>query len=366
MDLVGQMLLLHLTQCLPQPIIATSICAPFHRRFTRLGYLQPLVKADRFVNRWRNYPRFVSALNGNFDVYHIVDHSYSHLVHHLPGRPTVVTCHDVDAFRCLIAPDEAPRSRLFKKVSQYVLTGFQKASRVVCDSRSTQDDVVSHGLVPLARLVVNPLGVHPACSPDVDPTVDAEGIRLLGHRSADVPEVLHVGSTITRKRLDTLIQLFAEVRQRYPRARLVRVGGPFTQNQMALVDRLGLTESVRVLPLLEGHVLAAVYRRASLVLLPSEREGFGLPVIEAMACGTPVIASDIPALRELGGDAATYCRVGDVQHWTETVLDLLRQRRDEPERWVGRRNACIQQASKFTWREHATRMVEIYQQALNS
>jgi glycosyltransferase involved in cell wall biosynthesis len=135
---------------------------------------------------------------------------------------------------------------------------------------------------------------------------------------------------------------------------------------MALVDRLGLADSIRMLPFLDSHILAAVYRRASLVLLPSEREGFGLPVVEAMACGTLVIASDIPALREVGGEAATYCRVGDVQHWTETVLDLLRQRREEPERWVGRRNACIQQASKFTWREHAARMVEIYQQALNS
>ena len=66
------------------------------------------------------------------------------------------------------------------------------------------------------------------------------------------------------------------------------------------------------MPLLDRDELADLYRRAALVLLPSDREGFGLPVVEAMACGTPVVASDIPALREIGGDAAAYCAPGDV------------------------------------------------------
>ena len=133
-----------------------------------------------------------------------------------------------------------------------------------------------------------------------------------------------------------------------------------------MLQGLELNASVRVLPFLDPSVLAAVYRRASVVLLPSEREGFGLPVVEAMACGTSVVGSDIPVLREVGGDATTYCGVGDVQHWTETVLELLRERREEPDRWARRCNACLQQAAKFTWQEHARRMVEVYQHVLNS
>ncbi len=95
------------------------------------------------------------------------------------------------------------------------------------------------------------------------------------------------------------------------------------------------------LPFLERPQLAALYRRASVVVLPSDREGFGLPVVEAMACGTPVIASDIPALREVGGAAALYCPPGDVGQWAETLAQLQREQADPAAR-ERRRTACRQ------------------------
>ena len=78
---------------------------------------------------------------------------------------------------------------------------------------------------------------------------------------------------------------------------------------------LGLTDAIVVLPMLDRATLAAVYRRSALLLMPSEREGFGLPVLEALACGTPVVASDIEALREVGGFAASYCPVEGIEDW---------------------------------------------------
>src|SRR5207245_1628164 len=143
-----------------------------------------------------------------------------------------------------------------------------------------------------------------------------------------------------------LLRVFAEVRKEFPHARLVRVGGPFTPAQDSLLRQLGLADSVNVLTPLERPILAAVYRRDALVSQTSEGEGFGLPVIEAMACGTPVLASDIPALRQVGGNAAMYCPVAEIATWTESAIALLRERDREPDKWCVRRVAGISQAKK--------------------
>jgi glycosyltransferase involved in cell wall biosynthesis len=146
--------------------------------------------------------------------------------------------------------------------------------------------------------------------------------------------------------------------------RLIRVGGDFTREQRRRVARLGLERHLTVLPYLERRVLAAVYRRAAVVLLPSEREGFGLPVAEAMACGTPVVASDLPPLREVGGQIASYCPVGDVKAWTDTVSELLEERRENGEAWAARRAAAIANARRFDALEHARTMLDVYRELL--
>jgi glycosyltransferase involved in cell wall biosynthesis len=111
-------------------------------------------------------------------------------------------------------------------------------------------------------------------------------------------------------------------------------------------------------------VLAAIYRQAILVLLPSDGEGFGLPVIEAMACGTPVVASDLSVLREVGGDAASYSSVADVPAWIASVNDLLWESSQNPEKWDVRRVAGIAQAAKFSWAEYTQEMVGLYGEVL--
>jgi glycosyltransferase involved in cell wall biosynthesis len=111
-------------------------------------------------------------------------------------------------------------------------------------------------------------------------------------------------------------------------------------------------------------VLAAVYRRASLVLQPSEAEGFGLPVVEALACGASVVASDIPALRETGGDAPVYRAVGDVSAWAEAALTLLDERRQLALSWVERRERGLARARIYSWENHASQLAAIYREVL--
>jgi glycosyltransferase involved in cell wall biosynthesis len=179
-------------------------------------------------------------------------------------------------------------------------------------------------------------------------------------------DLLHVGSTIPRKRIDVVLRTLALVRVAHPEARLVRVGGVLTASQAGLARELGVADAILTLPFIDRRTLAAVYRRAALVLLPSEREGFGLPLIEALACGTPVVATALPVLQEVGADAATYAPLGDARAWCGAVVELLRERTGNPEAWIARRTRGLARAGAFSWSAYASRMTAIYERTADA
>lgn len=369
MDLVGEMLLTQLQQRHTSSIDATAICPPLHHRLTRVPFLSNgfAFNADRLVNRFGDYPRLVRKLNQAYDLFHIVDHSYSQLVHQLPACRTVVTCHDLDTFRCLLPGNGGEtRSSAFRLMMKRTLKGLRKAALVTCVSEATRDQLLEHNLVLPERVIVIPNGVHPSCVPEQNPVADAQAKRLIKGATGKCLNLLHVGSSIPRKRLDILLRVFAALRREFPQAQLIRVGGNFTPEHERLIEEEKLSNSIIVLPHLERDVLAAVYRLATLVLQPSEREGFGLPVIEAMACGTVVVASDLPVFREVGGDAAVYCPLADVKMWSETIIKLLYEQSEQPEQWTKRREKALAQAAKFSWVEYAEKMVSLYRQLLEA
>lgn len=365
MDLVADMLLDHLQRDYSSLFSATRVCPPMRRRLSRdhmaagRGF-----NADRFLNRFWDYPRVVRRQKADFDLFHVVDHSYGQLLHELPPDRTIITCHDLDTFQCLLKPEQDRRSFLFRKMMERTLRGFRQAARVTCDSVATRAELLTHNLVEPERAVVIQNGVHPSCSPEADPAADREATSLLGEPAASTLELLHVGSTIPRKRIDILLQVFAAVRKEFSAVRLVRVGGPFTPAQVRLANQLDVTQSVVVLPPVDRDLLAAIYRRAAVLLQPSEREGFGLPIIEALACGTAVVASDLPVLREVGGDAAQYCKLENIPGWTETVVRLLSEKDQQLQGWRDRRAAGMAQAAKFSWAEYARKMATLYRELL--
>ena len=312
---------------------------------------------QRIAHRFWSYPRWLRQQPAA-DVYHIVDHSYAHLAHELPAGRVVVTCHDTDAFRALLQSGERVAG-LPRWLVRRVLGGLRLAAAVVCDSEATRSELVSHQLVPLERTLVLPIGVHPECRPAPDRDADASAEGLTGPRGS--ADLLHVGSTIPRKRIDVLLEALAIVLQKRPDARLWRVGGEFTFDQARQARELGVEERITVLPFVSRAVLAAMYRRAALVLLPSEREGFGLPVIESMACGTPILCSDLPVLREVGGDAAEYCAVGEPSSWATRICELLGERDHQPAKWSARRSSGLMRSAAFTWSRYASGMQDVYE-----
>ncbi len=320
--------------------------------------------ADRLLNRFLTYPGYLRKLRRDFALFHITDHTYAHLVHTVASSPTVVTCHDLDAFRCLVAPAVEPRPNWFRALSARILSGLKRADRVVCVSRTVRDELLATGQIDPARIEVVHNGVHPSCRPERDTPLDERMARRARISERNVM-ILHVGSTIRRKRIDVLLDVFAAIRRERADAVLVRVGGAFTDEQQNQMRRLGIEDSIRQMPYLEREELAALYRRADVLLLTSEGEGFGLPLVEAMACGCPVVASDLPIAREVCGDTADFCRVADVAAWTATIKRLLSEFAASPEVRGEKRRASLQAASTFTWAENARKMAEIYRQVLS-
>jgi glycosyltransferase involved in cell wall biosynthesis len=361
MELVADMLFQHLESS------AARLRPPLQPHFTGLPFLgrQSLsYNADRLVNRFVDYPRWLKRQAADYDLFHVVDHSYSQLVHYLPPTRTVVTCHDLDTFRCLLDPERERRPRWFRAMTSRILSGFKKAAHVIAVSAATRDEILMHRLMPPDRVSVVPNGVHPSCSPVPNAVADAELRKLLPAVDSNAVWLLNVGSTMPRKRLDVLLRVFASVRRELPDARLLRVGGPLTPVQSQLARELGVESAMVNLPSLSRPVLAAAYRRADLLVHTSEAEGFGLPLIEAMACGLPVVASDLPVLREINGSAAVYCPVADVEAWTEAVVHLLTERTKAVESWDLRRTGCIANAGRFSWSETARQTAAVYRKIL--
>jgi glycosyltransferase involved in cell wall biosynthesis len=369
MELVGDMLLQGLTKNHGAEIAVSRLQPSLRPRFGRfpvLGGSRFAWNIDRLTNRFLDYPRWLRQQIHRFDLFHIVDHSYSQLAFETPPDRTIVTCHDLNTFRCLLEPGKEPRSRWFRMMSRKILDGFERAAHVICVSESTRDALLMHAITSPDRVSVVANCVHPSCSPEPNVVADAKAARLLGSNDADDLYLLHVGSVIPRKRIDVLLQVFAAVHKKFRRARLVRVGGDFTDEQSRMVKQLGLEESIVVLPSLDRDILAAVYRQAAMLLQTSDSEGFGLPVLEAMACGCPVVASDLAVLREVAGSAAVYCPVAASTTWSDTVIGLLHERNNTPETWITRQLKAIARTSYFSWAECVRKTTLIYHQVLNS
>jgi glycosyltransferase involved in cell wall biosynthesis len=256
--------------------------------------------------------------------------SLAHFQHALPlgwhGR-SVLTLHDLHFER-----DPDVMGRLDRLTFRAVVPrSARRADRVIAVSERTRLDAHELYGIPLDRIAVTPHGVDPAFGPQPD-----------GPRGY----LLFVGAVQARK--EPLRALEAARAVGLP----LVVAGPEKEPELARRLRAGGAD-------LRGYVekdeLARLYGGAAALLLLSRYEGFGLPVLEAMACGTPVVVSSDAALREVAGDAAVYAGGGD-------VADAVRRALDEHERLAA---AGIERARAFTWAEAARRTAAVYREVLS-
>jgi glycosyltransferase involved in cell wall biosynthesis len=252
----------------------------------------------------------------------------AHFVHSLPLAvpcPAVLTVQDLSFER-----DASLMGRRETAMFRFVVPrSAARASRVLAISQRTRDDLVELYRLPPTKIVVTPLAYDPAFRPG-------------GTRGA---YLLLVGSVEERKRP----LLAADAAQAAGR-RLVVVGPERDAALAAELRRRGADMRGFV----EHEELVRLYQEAAALVFPTRYEGFGLPVLEAMASGTPVVATPDAAVREVGGDAVAYA---EPETFVETVQRVL----DDPDPWS---RAGVERARLFSWEETARRTVEVYREAL--
>jgi glycosyltransferase involved in cell wall biosynthesis len=267
------------------------------------------------------------------------------------GVKKVVTLHDVFS---LISSDFSDEAFISKKRSRYRELA-RSADRVIAVSRSTRDDVIEHLGIPAERIAVIPHGVDPRYRP-ADP--DAASAAAARHGIAG-PYLLFVGSISARKNLVRMLEAFAALPAALRDATTFVMAGKVTyggEEALAAVERLGLKDRVRHLGFVPHADLPALYAGASVFMFPTLYEGFGLPILEAMACGTPVVASNLSSHPEVAGGAALLVDPSDRSAIAAATARLLE---DE-----SLRAECIAKgyarAKGFTWERAARQTLALY------
>lgn len=362
MDLVAEMILAEFQSGKWPHVSATVVTPPYQKLFQRMSSSRLTWNLDRLLNRRIILVRGVrrALKQEKYDAVFIVDHSYAHVMNAVKRADLsgIVFCHDLDAFEPLITKKKGWKNTLRRWFARPIEAGIMTADVIVTGSAEIREKLLttySRQIQP-ARVVLNPYGIAPefqSCQ-----KVDSENLRLLENKN-NGPMVAHVGSTIPRKRIDVLLKTVAELKRVYPGLYLVRAGGPLNEEQRLLAGSLGIAEKIIEMPRLSRSELAEVYRRADVVLVTSDAEGFGLPVVEALACGAGVVASYLPVLREPGGDFVEYARVGD-------HLDFAARAK-----WVMQRKPAhkskelSEHLKKFRWSAHVERLVQVLDSLLS-
>ncbi len=305
--------------------------------------LRTLPLTDRHLSiLWQKLrlPLPVEWLTGRLDLFHSPDF----VLPPVRRARTVVTIHDLSFLRL---PD-CSSPALLEYLMSAVPRSVARADIILADSQSTQQDLVDLMGVSAERIRV----VYPAVDETFMRSDQAGVMAVRARHQIDGPYILSLGTLQPRKNYVRLIEAFQMLKQTsgIPH-RLVIGGGPgwLYEPIYETIERLGLQNQVQMLGYVDESDLPALYTGADVFCFPSLYEGFGIPVLEAMACGTPVVASNTSSLPEAAGDAALLVSPTD----TDALADALGRAIDDTDLRAQLVQSGLSQCQRFSWRDSA-------------
>jgi glycosyltransferase involved in cell wall biosynthesis len=285
------------------------------------------------------------------------------------GVPTILTVHDVVRHRhrqwyrpdsgrgAMSATAVRTRARLLRAIERHAIA---RARRIIVPSRVTAEELIAALAVPRVRIAVIPEAASPRLR--AEPAESDAAVR----RRLRLPEryLLHPGGAAPRKRLPELVRVFDELARGDPGLGLVLVG-PVQRGEGAVelgraIAAAAASDRIRLAGVLDDGDLASVYRGARAVVLASRHEGFGLPVVEAFACGVPVVATAAPAIAEVAADAAVLVPVDEVRALADGVRKVLA----DPAVAESLRARGLSRAAQFRWSVAAVETLAVYEDVL--
>lgn len=311
-----------------------------------------------YIDKYLLAPRYLQKKARQADIIHICDHSNAMYLRCAGTMPALITCHDLLAIFSALGRYQGVKVGFTGRMLQrWIASWLGKAEHIVCVSRKTQEDVQS--LFPETQAIMGVIhhslnwNYAPSSYEEVTETISRIGLK-------DGEEyLLHVGGNQWYKNRLGVMQIFAELRK-YPRfqnLRLVMAGKQWPADLRRFVEQEKLQSAIIECVNISNKQLQSLYSGAFALLFPSREEGFGWPVLEAQACGCPVIASDRAPMTEIAGNAALYIHPTNPQLAAQTIaehVDTLPRLRE----------AGFANLARFTMEAAIGKYREIYEQLM--
>lgn len=317
--------------------------------FSKPNFKKRVIKTPPGIYKHISIPLDIITKKRKFDFFHFLYNAPSLL---LPC-PFILTIHDV-SYKYI--PNMLSKRNLLS-INTQLLLNAKKASKIITVSESSKKDIINFYKIPEEKIKVIYEGVDDSFRPM---NGDQERRGIVEKYGLPSKFLLYVGTYLPHKNLETLLYAYHELRRNQKISQVLVLAGKKGRNYDVishLISKLCLDKDVKTIGFVRDEDLPYIYNLSDLFIFPSIYEGFGLPLLEAMACGVPVISSDTSCLPEIGGNAALYFSPKEIEELARKIFSVITNK--------NLRNDLIargfRRAKLFSWKTMAEKTLHLYQ-----